>query len=133
YGDSILLSAVANGIVSWYDTSQQLLYTGNTFMTSSITTTTEFILTQTDTNGCTSLPDTIIISVKPIPSAPAITGDTAVCEHDTLQLNASGISNAIYSWTGPMSYTSNSSQAFIPDFNFSQQGIYFVNVEVDEC
>jgi len=128
-----VLIAVANGTVSWYNDSMPLLFIGNTFNTSSTINTTAYIIFQTDANGCTSLSDTVLISVKPIPALPIITGDTTVCEHDTLSLNVSAVINAIYLWTGPMGYTGNSSQAFITNFNSSQQGIYNVSVTADGC
>ncbi|MBX2960209.1 MAG: gliding motility-associated C-terminal domain-containing protein [Flavobacteriales bacterium] len=70
--------------------------------TASPLTTTNYILTVLDVNGCSNT-DTVLVTVNPLPTIVA-SNDTAVCLGSSAQLNASGAVS--YSWT-PSSSLSN--------------------------
>ena len=59
--------------------------------------------------GCASSPfgGTITLSDPAAPLAPSVSSNSPVCQNGTLTLGATGQSGAAYSWTGPLSYTSN--------------------------
>jgi len=52
-------------------------------------------------NGCPSVPDSVLITVNPIPSSPTVSSNSPVCEGDTIFLMASNVSNGSFDWTGP--------------------------------
>lgn len=62
------------------------------------TTTTTYIVTATDANGCIDVDD-VMVTVNQLPAANA-GGDAGLCAGDTLQLNATGGVN--YSWAPPV-------------------------------
>ncbi len=53
-------------------------------------------------NGCASLPATTKVEVRPKPPKPEITGNTSVCQGDTIQLTCNNIPTASqYQWITP--------------------------------
>lgn len=67
-------------------------------------TTTTYIVTGTDTNGCVNY-DTVTIHLNPKPVI-AISGDTTICEGETTQLTASGA--VTYAWAPATGLSCNS-------------------------
>jgi len=59
------------------------------------TVTTNYVVTGTDANSCTST-DTVVVTINPLPTANA-GNDTTICIGDSIQLNATG--GTSYSWT----------------------------------
>ena len=83
-------------------------------------------------NGCTSssVSSNIVINNKPTPT---ITSNSPICEGATLQLTASNISNATYSWTGPNGYTSTGRTPSRINVTAAMAGIYTVTATVNGC
>lgn len=90
----IQLTATGASVYSWTPATG-LSCTNCANPTANPQSTTIYIVTGTDTNGCENY-DTVTIHLKPKPVI-TITGDTTICEGETTQLTASGaISHA---WT----------------------------------
>ena len=68
-----------------------------------IDTTWHLVITQ---NGCSSPATANTIRVNPVPAAPAVPADFAVCEGDNIALSTTTSANG-YNWTGPNGFTSN--------------------------
>jgi len=88
-------------------------------------------------SGCTSASypgPLVLINVMP-PAAPKVTTNSPLCEGSTLMLNATDTSTGTitYSWTGPSSYTSTSSNPTIPDVVIANGGVYSVTATRDGC
>lgn len=83
------------------------------------------------TNGCTSY-DSIHTSIFPIPNAVA-NGNTPLCEGDTLNLTASSVTGATYSWTGPNGFTSGLQNPIINGVLVANSGSYYLEVTKDGC
>jgi uncharacterized repeat protein (TIGR03803 family) len=64
---------------------------------------------------------------------PDVGNDGPVCEGQTLQLSASNVPGATYSWTGPNSFTSAEQNPEILAAPSSASGLYSVTVAVDGC
>ncbi|MDY8138299.1 T9SS type B sorting domain-containing protein [Aquimarina sp. 2201CG5-10] len=62
-----------------------------------------------------------------------ISGETSICQNETLFIEASLINGATYNWSGPGGFTSNSQQITITNVNLTHQGIYTVNVTAPAC
>ncbi len=73
------------------------------------------------------------LTVNAIPSAPTASNNGPICVGQTLQLSASTISGASYSWTGPNSFTSSQQNPSIASATVSASGTYGVTATVAGC
>lgn len=84
-------------------------------------------------NGCRSANNTVAITVNPTPPAPQVSNNGAVCEGNTLQLNAVTISGATYAWTGPSGFMSSNQNPVITNALQNNAGTYTAVVTVNGC
>lgn len=84
-------------------------------------------------NGCTSPPAAATVVVNPTPSAPVVNNNSPLCAGQTLNLTASNILNAAYSWTGPSGFTSALPNPVRNNIAVVDSGIYSVTVTVSGC
>lgn len=84
-------------------------------------------------NGCRSANNTVGITVNPIPPAPQVTNNGAICEGNTLQLSAANITGATYSWTGPSGFVSSNQNPVINNALLRNGGTYTAIVSVNGC
>jgi gliding motility-associated-like protein len=84
-------------------------------------------------NGCSSPATTVQATVNPIPAMPVVSGTTTVCEGTTLNLSASPVASASYSWQGPNGFSSASQAIAITYINPLQAGQYIVTTTVNGC
>lgn len=84
-------------------------------------------------NGCTSQPQQTIATVNTPPDAPIAQNDGPVCTNSQVQLSASFISGATYSWTGPNGYTASGSNPTITNTQTTHAGTYYVTASVNGC
>ena len=84
-------------------------------------------LTQTLTSSAAAL------TVKAVPSPPAAANNGPICAGQTLQLTASTVSGASYSWTGPGGFTSNQQNPQVLSAPTSASGTYSVTATVNGC
>ncbi|MFH1319268.1 MAG: PKD domain-containing protein [Bacteroidota bacterium] len=91
-GDAIadLIAAGTTGILTWYSDAGLTNYIGiGSPFASGATATDSFYVTET-ISGCESPPDTVIITIIPLPPAP-VTNDSTYCEGDSIaDLTATG-------------------------------------------
>ncbi len=83
--------------------------------------------------GCGSASSTISVIVNPTPAAPTAGSNAPLCAGSTLNLTASTIAGATYSWTGPNTFTDNIQNPTIPGASTLATGVYSVNVTVAGC
>ncbi len=84
-------------------------------------------------NGCASSPATTTVIVNPIPGAPAAGSNSPICLGGTLNLTASAIAGATYSWTGPNAFTSSLQNPSIASVTLLAAGTYSVTATVNGC
>ncbi|OFX37699.1 MAG: hypothetical protein A2X08_10060 [Bacteroidetes bacterium GWA2_32_17] len=84
-------------------------------------------------DGCTSIAGTTIVVVNPIPAAPIVGNNGPLCEGQTLNLTASDVIGATYSWTGPNGFSSSLQNPSIPNVTLAELGDYLVTVTVNGC
>ncbi|MGM1054430.1 MAG: hypothetical protein ACQEWG_00935 [Bacteroidota bacterium] len=92
--------------------------------------------TVTNTSGCISSNSAnIIINAQPVtPSAPTASNNGPVCVGSTLNLFASTVEEATYSWTGPNRFVSALQNPQVStNANTAMAGTYSVTVTVDGC
>ena len=84
-------------------------------------------------NGCTGPAGTASVTVNPIPPAPSVSSNGPLCAGATLNLTASTIAGASYSWSGPNGFTSSLQNPVINNVTAANAGSYAVTVTVAQC
>ncbi len=86
-------------------------------------------------NGCTSDPDSTIVVVNITTPTPNASSNSPICEGQDIELISSSITNATYNWTGPNSYSANSTNTttLVPNANSNAAGMYYVTATVNGC
>ncbi len=133
-GDDIQLTAgfIAGASYSWSgpngftSTLQNPVITGSTSANAGVYS---LLLT----NGCSGTPVTTTVVVTPLPAAPTAGSNSPLCEGDNLNLTASVISGATYSWTGPNGFTSTTQNPSISNITTSGAGTYSVTATIAGC
>jgi len=95
------------------------------------TTTTSYTVTGSSL-GCTNSAVSTV-TVNPIPSAPIAGSNSPVCEGSPLNLTASPIGGATYSWTGPNSFSASIQNPTILSASSLNVGIFTVTATVAGC
>ncbi|GAA4427726.1 hypothetical protein GCM10023188_11170 [Pontibacter saemangeumensis] len=75
----------------------------------------------------------INFTINPVPSAPTASSNSPLFVGGTLNLSASAISGATYSWTGPNNFTSNLREPSISNITSTAGGTYSVTATVGSC
>jgi gliding motility-associated-like protein len=131
--DSIInLTLAVNPVLSSSSTmtlcqGQTTLFYGQTLSNSGV-----YTHTLQTVAGCDSVV-TLNLTVYPIPAAPILTGNSPVeCPGDIVSLLVDPVSNGIYNWSGPQSFSSSSENVYFP-VQLLQIGIYSVTVSINGC
>lgn len=105
-GESVLLIATGSGALEWYGDEDlaQSLGSGDTLVLGPQVVTDTLFIIQTE-DGCTGPTLSVIVTVTPIPAAVTISGDTALCEGETLALSAAAQGAAVFNWNTPQGNT----------------------------
>ena len=114
-------------------TSWAWTFPGGTPATSTLQ---NYSVTLTATNGAgSSTPVTMTnyITVNAIPSAPVATNTGPFCAGSTINLLASTVAGATYSWTGPSAFTSTLQNPTRPAATAAMAGTYSVTATVAGC
>lgn len=75
----------------------------------------------------------ISIEIKAIPNAPTASTDPILCDGEVLNLYATTVANATYSWSGPNNFSSSLQNPQINSISSAINGIYTVKVIVNGC
>jgi gliding motility-associated-like protein len=84
-------------------------------------------------NGCVSPAATTTVTVNPIPAALVAGSNSPVCPGQSIDLTASNIVNATYTWTGPSAYSSTLQNPSRLNAIAGYAGTYFVTATVNGC
>jgi len=85
-------------------------------------------------NNCTSANATTIILNDPsAPAAPTTGSNSPVCSGNTLNLTASAVTGASYTWTGPNGFNSTTQNPSIAAVTTAATGNYIVTVTLNNC
>ena len=124
-GDSAVLTAVSTGTGYKWSTGDT---TVSITVSPSVTTTYTVSVTAGGTGSAIST-----VTVNPIPPAPTAGSNSPVCVGSALDLTASNVANATYTWTGPNGFTSNQQNPIIPNVVAADAGTYTVVDSVLHC
>jgi gliding motility-associated-like protein len=124
-GDSVVLTATSQATGYVWSTGQ----TGSSITVSpSVTTTYSVSATAGGTGSATS-----VVTVNPIPASPVAGSNSPVCAGSSINLTASTIANAVYSWTGPNGFSSTQQNPTITNATTAASGLYIVHASVLGC
>lgn len=84
-------------------------------------------------NGCRSENSTVNVAVLPLPAAPSLSTNGAVCVGNVLQLNTPNVTGASYRWTGPSGFVSTVQNPAISNATLSNAGTYILALTVNGC
>jgi predicted RNase H-like HicB family nuclease len=87
-----------------------------------------YLVTVTDSNGCTSAAGSTTATVNPNPPTPTADNNGPIVEGSTLNLMASTVNNTTYSWTGPNGFASADQNPSISNATSAASGTYLVTV-----
>jgi hypothetical protein len=83
--------------------------------------------------GCTGPAGTTSVTVNPIPAAPTAGSNSPICAGQNLNLTASTITGATYTWTGPNGFNNNTQNPTITAATTVASGTYSVTATVAGC
>lgn len=84
-------------------------------------------------DGCNSEPDSVWVSMKPLPGNPNVANGGPYCVGDTIRLLADSLQGISYQWTGPNGFSSNSRLPIIPGASMQDTGLYQLRLTLDGC
>jgi hypothetical protein len=133
---TITYTTVASAAVINADEST---YFNTTFSSSGLVSGTNVIAVELHQNAVTSSDISFNLQLRGVrspctpPSAPTAGGNTPVCAGSTINLTASTISGATYSWSGPNGFTSTLQNPSITNSTVAMSGTYSVTATVGGC
>jgi PKD repeat protein len=83
--------------------------------------------------GCTSAAGTATVVVNTTPASPTAGSNSAICSGTTLNLTASTVAGATYTWTGPSAFTSALQNPTRPSATAAMSGTYSVTATIGGC
>ncbi len=134
-GDTLHLSSTAstNGVsYSWAGPNSFSANTQNTFVAGSTTAASGWYVATVNLNGCL-YKDSTQATVHPIPATPSVSYSNPMCVGETLQLNASTVSGATYTWIGVGNYSANTQNPTRVNMQFGDTGTYSVTATANGC
>jgi PKD repeat protein len=84
-------------------------------------------------SGCTSPAATTVVVVNALPSAPTAGSNSPVCAGSTINLTATTVAGATYSWTGPSTFSSSTQNPSRPSATAAMAGTYSVTATAGGC
>ncbi|MGH1335811.1 MAG: hypothetical protein ACRBFS_06755, partial [Aureispira sp.] len=99
-------NTIGNAVYNWYTdrTGNNLFSTAqNPVVTNVVATTTYYLIVEV--NGCPAPLDSTTVTVLPLPMAPDVPTDFAVCEGESITLLTNTMASQ-YNWTGPNGFSS---------------------------
>jgi gliding motility-associated-like protein len=136
-GNTATLTATApGGTYTWYDSLSggTLLYTGASFTTAVLTSTTTYYV-QTTVAGCASPRTAVTVTVNPIPVADIVPDVSAGCAGLVVNFNNNSTLGGTYAWSFAGATPATSALYTPPPvtFNTSGNNMVFITVNVSGC
>ncbi len=91
-----------------------------------------YIVTAVSSSGCIQAKDTVMVTIDPSPTANA-SSNSPICVGENIQLTASNVLGATYSWSGPGGFSSSVQNPTITNSAASDAGTYTLTVTNNGC
>lgn len=134
-GDTLKLNSTASttgATYSWAGPNSFAAATQNAAVPNSLANMTGWYKMTVDLNGCL-YKDSTYATVHPIPATPLVGFNNPLCVGETLNLTATTVSGATYSWTGANNFTANTQNPSRSSITTSDAGVYNVTATVNGC
>ncbi len=130
---NLTASAIAGATYSWTGPNGFTSAVQNPSIAGATTAATGTYSVTATVAGCTGAAGTVTVTVNPVPAAPTASSNSPVCAGSTINLTASLVAGATYSWTGPGGYTSTAQNPTRANATLAMAGTYSVTVTVGGC
>ena len=130
---NLFASAIPNASYNWTGPNSFTSTSQNPVINNITTAEAGTYMVTVTVNGCTSAVATTYVTIKPVPPAPTAGNNTPVCDGRTVNLTASAIAGATYTWTGQNGFTSAIQNPTIANATFTDAGKYYVSATVAGC
>ena len=141
-GNSITFTATATNagtspIYQWKVNGTNIGTNSNTFTTSSLLNSSNVSCTVMSSAACNTVnpvnSNTLVMTIITTPEAPIVSSNSPVNFNGRLNLFASTITNASYTWTGPNNFSSTSQNPVVANATNAMNGTYSVFATVGGC
>jgi hypothetical protein len=130
---NLTASTVAGASYSWTGPNGFASTAQNPSITNATTAASGTYSVTATVDGCPSAAATTDVVVNAIPAAPTAGNNGPACVGSTLNLTASAMPGAAYSWTGPNDFSSTDQNPSIANATTNAAGVYSVAVTVGAC
>lgn len=130
---SLTASSIAGASYSWSGPNSFTSTSQNPVRTSLTTLDAGNYSVIATVNGCASVAGSTNVLVTTSTPSPVVNSNGPLCPGQNLQLTASTIPGATYSWTGPNSFTSNQQNPGISGVTALNAGVYSVAATTSGC
>lgn len=120
----VLISDAGNSMVTWNEFDQGIVLIGDTMAIDPVINGYNFIVTATDSMGCSSITDTVTVTLLPQEPAPVITMEDTICAGSVLFLSTTSSGNL--QWFGPNGFSSTNNTDSISPVTLANAGTYSV-------
>lgn len=118
---------------TWQEVTTSGMLSGSSWNSSTVLPGTYQFAYRVDGN-CDLFDESLVtLEIKPIPNVPVASVDPVLCNGQQLNLFATPVSNATYSWSGPNNFSSTLQNPQISSISASLNGIYSVKAIVNGC
>ncbi len=134
-GDTLYLNSTASSTgvsYSWTGPNSFTANTQNSSIPNATNAATGWYKMTVALNSCSYI-DSIYATINPIPATPVASYSSPLCIGETLNLSASTVSGATYTWNGPSNFNSNTQNPTRTNSSFSDTGTYTVTATVNGC
>ena len=134
-GDDINLTASAapGNNYSWNGPNGFSAFSQNPSIFGANTAASGYYVCTLDSAGCSGLPDSVQVTVNPLPPALTVGSNSPICSDSILNLTANALAGASYTWSGPNGFTSALQNPTRLNMTLAEAGNYSVYATVNGC
>lgn len=134
-GDTLYLNSTASSTgvsYTWTGPNSFTANTQNASIPNTTTAATGWYKMTAALNSCSYI-DSIYAAINPIPATPVASYSSPLCIGETINLTASNVSGATYTWNGPGGFNTSTQNPSRSNSSFSDTGNYTVTTTVSGC
>lgn len=135
-GQTATLSANSSGnTLHWFPNSNSgnIINTGNTYVTPTLSNQTTYYVASVNNTGCHSIGVPATVYIYSTSFSPTLITDTTVCMHYSLTIYTPYIYGATYNWSGPGITNNNTNHILISNSDSTNSGLYTLQITGFGC
>ena len=132
-GGSVTLNATGSGTIDWYADPGliQLVHSGHSYSVSPTETTIYYLVQSSD--GCTTPPQSVLVTVFPALGELSVTGPASACLGEQVTLSVAIPAPGTALWIRPNGTSATSATALLDPVTENDAGLYEVRVALGNC